>query len=77
MNQELVRRSATGVFQRCVEPEKGTAILEDIHQGECGHHAASRALVVNALRHGFFSPTALEDAKELVKHCKGCQVFGS
>ena len=22
-------------------------------------------------------PTALEDAKELVKHCKGCQVFSS
>ncbi|XP_044374719.1 uncharacterized protein, partial [Triticum aestivum] len=77
INRELVRRSVTGVFQRCVEPEKGIAILKDIHQGECGHHAASRSLVAKAFRHGFFWPTALEDAKELVKCCKGCQVFSS
>ncbi|XP_044378043.1 uncharacterized protein, partial [Triticum aestivum] len=77
INRELVKRSVTGVFQRCVEPEKGIAILKDIHQGECGHHAASRSLVAKAFRHGFFWPTALEDAKELVKCCKGCQVFSS
>ena len=34
INRELVRRSATGVFQRCVESEKGQEILRDIHQGE-------------------------------------------
>ena len=66
INKELVKRSVTGVFQRCVEPEKGVAILKDIHQGECGHHAASRSLVAKAFRHGFFWPTALEDAKEIV-----------
>ncbi|XP_073355321.1 uncharacterized protein [Aegilops tauschii subsp. strangulata] len=77
INRELVRRSVTGVFQRCVEPEKGIAILKNIHQGECGHHAASRSLVAKAFCHGFFWPTALEDAKELVKCCKGCQVFSS
>ena len=54
INRELVKRSITGVFQRCVEPEKGVAILKDIHQGECGHHAASRSLVAKAFRHGFF-----------------------
>ncbi len=77
INRELVKRSVTGVFQRCVEPEKGVAILKDIHQGECGHHAASRSLVAKAFRHGFFWPTALEDAKEIVKSCRGCQVFSS
>lgn len=77
VNRDLVRRSVTGVFQRRVEPEKGTTILRDIHQGECGHHAASRSLVAKAFRHGFFWPTASEDAKELVKNCKGCQFFSS
>ena len=75
VNKELVRRSVTGVFQRCVEAEKGQAILKNIQQGECGHHAASGSLVAKAFRHGFFWPTAFEDAKDLVKHCKGCQVF--
>ena len=59
------------------EPEKGQAILKDIHQGECGHHAASRSLVAKAFRHGFFWPTTLEEAKELVQKCKGCQMFCS
>ena len=59
MNRDLVRRSVTGVFQCCVELEKGIAILKDIHQGECGHHAASRSLVAKAFRHGFFWPTAM------------------
>ncbi|XP_048539405.1 uncharacterized protein LOC125518620 [Triticum urartu] len=77
VNRELVRRSVTGVFQRCVESEKGKAILRDIHQGECGHHAASRSLVAKAFCHSFFWPTALEDAKDLVKKCKGCQKFSS
>ena len=77
VNRELVRRSVTGVFQRCVEAEQGQAILRDIHEGECGHHAASRALVAKAFRHGFFWPTALEEAKELVQKCKGCQIFRS
>ncbi|SPT18244.1 unnamed protein product [Triticum aestivum] len=77
VNRELVRRSVTGVYQRCVEPEQGQAILKDIHQGECGHHTASRALVAKAFHHDFFWPTALEDAKDLVQKCKGCQKFRS
>ena len=77
INRELVRHSVTGVYERCVEPEQGQAILRDIHQGECGHHAASRALVAKAFRHGFFWPTALEEAKKLVQKCKGCQKFSS
>ena len=54
VNRELVRHSVTGVFQRCVELEKGQAILKDIHQGECSHNAASRSLVAKAFCHGFF-----------------------
>jgi len=77
VNRELVRHSVTGVYQRCVESEKGKEILKDIHQGECEHHTASRSLIAKAFFHGFFWPTALEDAKDLVKHCKGCQKFSS
>ncbi|XP_040256359.1 uncharacterized protein [Aegilops tauschii subsp. strangulata] len=32
INNELVKRSSTGVFQRCVEQDKGIEILLDIHQ---------------------------------------------
>ncbi|XP_020161697.1 uncharacterized protein [Aegilops tauschii subsp. strangulata] len=32
INNELVKRNSTGVFQRCVEQDKGIEILLDIHQ---------------------------------------------
>src|SRR3954462_2754539 len=52
INNELYKRSATGVFQRCVQPEEGRKILLDIHAGDCGHHAGARSLVAKAIRHG-------------------------
>src|SRR4051812_20641510 len=50
INNELVRQSATGVFQRCVEEDRGLEMLRDIHQGECGHHASAPAIVAKAFR---------------------------
>ncbi|XP_073360538.1 uncharacterized protein [Aegilops tauschii subsp. strangulata] len=44
INNELVKRSSIGMFQHCVEQDKGTAILLDIHEGEFGHHAAWRSM---------------------------------
>jgi hypothetical protein len=75
INGELYKRSVTGVLQRCVELAGGQEILRDIHQGECGHHASSRALVAKAFRHGFYWPTALENGKDLVRKCNGCQSY--
>ena len=72
INAETYKRSVTGVLQRCVEPAKGQEILLDIHQGECGHHVSSRALVAKAFRHGFYWPSALDDAENIVRKCNGC-----
>jgi len=45
---ELYRRSPTGIWQRCITIEEGRKLLEDLHSGACGHHAAPRTLVGNA-----------------------------
>ncbi|KAK1618946.1 hypothetical protein QYE76_024463 [Lolium multiflorum] len=73
INGEVYKRSVTGVLQRCVEPEEGKEMLKEIHQGECGHHASSRALVAKVFRHRFYWPTALDNAEDLVRKCNGCQ----
>jgi hypothetical protein len=75
INSELYKRSVSGIFQKCIEPEKGIELLREIHQGECGHHASSRALVAKAFRHGFYWPMAKQNAEQLVKQCNGCQRF--
>ena len=54
VNGELYTQSVSGIFQRCIAPEEGRSILLDIHEGLCGHHASSRALVTKAFRAGFY-----------------------
>ena len=38
---ELYKRSISGIFQRCIALEDGRALLREIHEGICGHHASS------------------------------------
>jgi hypothetical protein len=61
---------------KCVILEEGKDILREIHEGVCGNHATSRTLVGKAYMLGFFLPTAVSDAEDLVKRCPGCQFFG-
>ncbi|KAM0908399.1 hypothetical protein ACQ4PT_015494 [Festuca glaucescens] len=75
INHQLYKRSVSGIFQQCVEPAEGIELLREIHQGQCGHHASSRAIVGKAFRHGFYRPTALKDAENMVRACNGCQRF--
>jgi ribonuclease HI len=54
---ELYHRSPSGILQRCISVAEGQELLQEIHLGACGHHAAPRALVGNAFRQGFYWPT--------------------
>jgi hypothetical protein len=69
---ELYKRNTTGVLQRCIAPEDGIALLRDIHQGTCGHHASSRTLIAKAFRSGFYWLLTLHDAKNIVERCDAC-----
>jgi hypothetical protein len=44
-SRELYRHSPTGVLQRCITNEEDKDLLNDLHSGACGHHAAPRTLV--------------------------------
>ena len=77
MGEELYKKSASGVVQRCISPEEGQQILQEIHSGTCGHHASSRTLVAKAFRAGFYWPRANEAAKDLVEQCVGCQFYAN
>jgi hypothetical protein len=69
----LYRRGANGILMRCITREEGCDLLADVHGGECGNHASSRTLVGKTFRHGFYWPTTLQDAVELVRRCRACQ----
>jgi ribonuclease HI len=46
--KELYHRNPSGILQRCISVAQGQKLLQEIHSGACGHHAAPRALVGNA-----------------------------
>ena len=72
INNELYKRSTSGVFPRCVKPKEGKEILHEIHSNDCGHHIGDCNLVGKAFRHGFFWLTTHQDAADIVRRCVGC-----
>jgi hypothetical protein len=73
--KELYHCSPSGILQRCISVAQGQELLQEIHSGACGHHAAPRTLVGNAFRQGFYWPTAVADATRIVRSCQGCQFY--
>jgi hypothetical protein len=51
---------------KCIPSVTGKQLLDEIHAGQCGIHAASRTLVGKVFRSGFYWPTAKSDAAGLV-----------
>jgi ribonuclease HI len=77
INGELYKRSTTGVLQRCIAQEDGIALLREIHEGTCGHHASSQTLVAKSFRSGFYWLLALYDTRDIVQQCEACQLFAT
>jgi hypothetical protein len=75
VDDKLYKRAASGILQRCVPIPQGRELLRDIHASVCGHHTAPRTLMGNAFRQGFYWPTAVTDASEIVRTCEGCQFY--
>jgi ribonuclease HI len=73
VDDHLYKKSPSGVLQKCIY--SGKSLLREIHAGLCGHHAAARTLVGKAFRQGFYWPTAMADAEEIVRTCEGCQFY--
>jgi hypothetical protein len=51
--KELYQCSPSGILQRGISIDAGQELLQEIHSGACGDHAAPQALVGNACRQGF------------------------
>jgi hypothetical protein len=71
----LYRQGANGMMMKCISREEGIELLEDVHKGVCGSHSSWRSIISKAFRHGFYWPTAKDDAMEVMKKCRDCQFF--
>ena len=50
-------------------------VLREVHEGICGNHIGGRTLAGKVMRQGYYWPTILKDATDLVKKCKICQEY--
>ena len=75
LGDELYKWSPSGVLMKCIPTNQGKQLLLEVHAGIYGHHVAPRSLVKKAFRQGFYWPTTLRDAEEVVRRCEGCQFY--
>ena len=72
----LYKKGVCAPLLRCLAKTKGQKLLSEMHEGICGAHNGPRELVAKAFRQGFYWPTAVRDAEDLVRRCLGCQWHG-
>ena len=51
---ELFKKSYNRPYLKCVTPERGREVLDDLHQGLCSSHIGVRSLEEKAIRQGYF-----------------------
>ena len=69
----LYKRCFFTPILKCVAGKDVDYVLTEVHEGVCGNHIEARALAGKVLRQGFYWPTILRDATDLVRKCKICQ----
>ena len=69
----LYKRGFSVPILKCVRKEDADYILREVHEGICGNHTGARTLAGKTLRQGYYWPTMLKDATELVRKYKACQ----
>ena len=52
---------------KCIAGEDADYVLREVYEGVCGNHIGARALAGKALRQGYYYPTMLRDATDLVR----------
>ena len=69
----LYKRGFFTPIIKCIAGKDADYVLREVHEGVCGNHIGARALAGKVLRQGYYWPTILRDAIDLVRRCKICQ----
>lgn len=73
----LYKECADGVVRRCVKEDEQLDILKECHQGSYAGHFGTKKTAQRIWEAGFYWPSIMPDAKEIVKNCDQCQRIGS
>ena len=66
----LYKRGFFTPILKCIAGKDTDYVLREVNEGVCGNHIGAWTFAGKALRQGYYWPTMLRDATELVKKCK-------
>ena len=69
----LYKRRFFTPFLKCIAGNDTEYVLREVHEGIFENHIGARTLAGKVLRQGYYWPTILKDATDLVKKCRICQ----
>ena len=72
INDVLYRRGYSLPCLRCTSSEEVDYILREMHEGIYGNHVGERSLMGKMLRAGYYWPTLLKDAYNIIRACDKC-----
>lgn len=72
---QLYKRGFSVPLLKCVTPERGLYIMQEIHEGIFGNHSGPRTLFHKVILQGYYWPDMMKHAKAYVRACKPCQLF--
>jgi hypothetical protein len=75
IDRVLYQQGVNGLMMNYISREEAIELLEDVHKGVCISHSSWRSIIGKAFRHGFYWPTAKDDAMKVVKKYRDCQFF--
>ena len=66
----LYKRGFFAPVLKCIAGKDADYALREVHEGVCENHIGARTLAGKVLRQGYYWPTMLKDATDLVRKCK-------
>ncbi|XP_031281185.1 uncharacterized protein LOC116139651 [Pistacia vera] len=72
---QLLRKSFSGPYLKCISPEEAQNVIAELHEGECGNHVGGRSLAHRVITAGYYWPTIRTDSTAYAKKWDSCQRF--
>ena len=72
---QLYKRGYSTLLLKCVTPERGFYIMQEIHEDVCGNHSGPRSLLHKVTQQGYYWPNMVKDVEDYVWKCDACQRF--
>ncbi|XP_059306311.1 uncharacterized protein LOC132057719 [Lycium ferocissimum] len=70
---QLYRRSFLGPLAKCLGLGETDYVMREVHEGTCGNHSGTEALIQKIIRAGYYWNRKKDDVKNFVRKYDGCQ----